>query len=66
MDQIDSEAERHQAFAQEVGRSPRFHRPHFAPQFEAEIGQLYLRTLDEPVPLRLLTILRTGLCSSKA
>jgi len=67
MDQIDGEAGRHhQASAEERGRSPRLHRPYFAPQFEAEIGQLYLRTMDEPVPLRLLTILRTGLCSGKA
>jgi len=68
MDQIDGEAGRHhQASAEELGRSPpRFHRPYFAPQFEAEIGQLYLRTMGEPVPLRLLTILRTRLCGGKA
>jgi hypothetical protein len=66
MDQINGEAGRHQASAEEVGQSPRFHRPYFAPQFEAEIGQLYLQTMDEPVPPRLLTILRTGLSGSKA
>lgn len=66
MDQIDGEAGRHQASAGEIAPSRRFHRPYFAPQFEAEITQLYLRTLDEPVPGRLLTVLWTGLGSGKA
>jgi len=35
-------------------------------EIEAEIGQLYLGTMEEPVPHRLLTILRAGMCSSKA
>jgi hypothetical protein len=38
----------------------------FVAEVEAEIGQLYLGTQEEPIPLRLLTILRSGVCSSKA
>ena len=63
MDQIDAEVGCSEAPALGSVRLPRPNRPCFAPQFEAEIGQLYLRTQDEPVPLRLLTILRTGLGS---
>jgi hypothetical protein len=44
---------------------PRRH-SRFVPELETEIGQLYLETMEEPVPLRLLTILRAGVCRSKA
>jgi len=39
--------------------STRHRPPRFVSEIEAEIGQLYLRTMDEPIPARLLTILRT-------
>lgn len=45
-----------------VSRKPR----RIASEIEAEIGQLYLGTQQEPVPLRLLTILRAGMSGSKA
>ena len=45
-----------------VARKPR----RLSSDIEAEIGQLYLGTLEEPVPHRLLTILRAGVCGSKA
>lgn len=40
-------------------RTPRpIHHRHIAREFEAEIGQLYMRAMEEPVPARLLLILR--------
>jgi len=43
------------------------HRPvRFVSEFETEIGRLYLRMMDEPVPPRLLGILRTGLTAGKS
>jgi hypothetical protein len=35
--------------------------PRFAAEFEAEIRRLYVRMMDEPVPPRLLGILRAAL-----
>ena len=35
-------------------------------EFESEIRQLYLRMMDEPVPPRLIGILRAGLAGRKA
>jgi hypothetical protein len=44
----------------------RHHASRFGLEFETVISQLYLATMNEPVPLRLLTILRAGVCGSKA
>jgi hypothetical protein len=35
-------------------------------EFESDIRQLYLRMMDEPVPPRLIGILRAGLTGSKS
>ena len=35
-------------------------------EFETDVGQLYLRTMDEPVPARLLGILRAALAEPKS
>jgi hypothetical protein len=35
--------------------------PRRVSQFEEEIRQLYLRTIDEPIPPRLMSVLRGGL-----
>jgi hypothetical protein len=44
-------------------------RPHpprrFVSEFEDEIRQLYVRTIDEPIPSRLIEVLRTGLAGHK-
>ena len=40
--------------------------PRFAMELEGEIRQLYLRMLDEPVPARLIGILRAGLAGHKS
>ena len=37
----------------------------FVSEFEIEIRQLYVRTIDEPIPPRLIDVLRTGLASHK-
>jgi hypothetical protein len=39
--------------------------PFIAAEFEAEIGRLYLRLMEEPVPPRLLTIVRAAMAGSK-
>lgn len=40
--------------------------PRIVSEFESEIRQLYLRMMDEPVPPRLIGILRSGLTGSKS
>ena len=40
-------------------------RPRFVSEFEADLTQLYVRMMDEPVPARLIGILRAGLVNSK-
>ena len=37
----------------------------FVSEFENEIRQLYVGTIDEPIPPRLINILRTGLVGHK-
>ena len=37
----------------------------FVSEFESEIQKLYLRMMDEPVPPRLIGILRAGLAGPK-
>lgn len=39
--------------------------PRFVSEFENDIRQLYLRMMDEPVPPRLIGILRAGLAGPK-
>ena len=39
--------------------------PRFVSEFESDIRQLYLRMMDEPVPPRLIGILRAGLTGPK-
>jgi hypothetical protein len=39
--------------------------PFIAAEFEAEISQLYLRLMEEPVPPRLLTIVRAAMAGVK-
>jgi len=39
--------------------------PRHVSEFESEIRQLYVRTIDEPVPPRLIGILRAGLAGHK-
>ena len=46
-------------------QSGRTQRPRFLSEFEADLTQLYARMMDEPVPARLIGILRAGLVSSK-
>ena len=40
--------------------------PRFVSEFESDIRQLYLRMMDEPVPPRLIGILRAGLTGPKS
>lgn len=40
--------------------------PRFVSEFESDIRQLYLRMMDEPIPPRLIGILRAGLTGSKS
>jgi hypothetical protein len=40
--------------------------PRFVSEFETDIRQLYLRMMDEPVPPRLIGILRAGLTGPKS
>ena len=40
--------------------------PRFVSEFENDIRQLYLRMMDEPVPPRLIGILRAGLSGPKS
>jgi hypothetical protein len=40
--------------------------PRFISEFESEIRQLYLRMMEEPVPPRLIGILRAGLTGPKS
>jgi hypothetical protein len=40
--------------------------PRFVSDFESEIRQLYLRMMDEPVPPRMIGILRAGLPGTKS
>lgn len=35
-------------------------------EFEGEIQQLYVRMMDEPIPSRLIGILRAGLAGAKS
>jgi len=37
----------------------------FVSEFEKEIKQLYVRTIEEPIPPRLIGILRAGLTDHK-
>lgn len=60
MERSDAIAGQDEAPALQNNLTRRNSRPSFPPQLETEIGQLYLRALDEPVPNRLLTILRSG------
>ena len=39
--------------------------PRIVSEFESEIRQLYVRMMDEPVPPRLIGILRAGLTGPK-
>ena len=64
MDLIDLEGGAAGESPPKAGRTRRS--PRFLPDFETDIRQLYLRMMDEPVPARLLGVLRAGLCSSKA
>jgi hypothetical protein len=48
----------------EVAR-PRRRPPRVASEIETDIGQLYLRMMEEPVPARLIGILRAGLTGPK-
>ena len=40
-------------------------RSRFVSEFEADLTQLYARMMDEPVPARLIGIVRAGLVNSK-
>ena len=40
--------------------------PRFVSEFESDIRQLYVRMMDEPVPPRLIGILRAGLSGPKS
>ena len=40
--------------------------PRLVSEFESDIRQLYLRMMDEPVPPRLIGILRAGLTGPKS
>jgi hypothetical protein len=40
--------------------------PRFVSELEGEIRQLYLRMMDEPVPARMIGILRAGLTGPKS
>lgn len=40
--------------------------PRFVAEFERDIRQLYLRMMDEPVPARMIGILRAGLTGPKS
>jgi hypothetical protein len=46
-----------------VGIRPR--PPRYVSEFESEIRQLYVRMIDEPIPPRLIGILRAGLAGHK-
>lgn len=39
--------------------------PRFVSEFESDIKRLYLRIMEEPVPARLLDILRAGMSGAK-
>ncbi len=40
--------------------------PRYVSEFESEIRQLYVRMIDEPIPPRLIGILRAGLAGHKS
>jgi hypothetical protein len=40
--------------------------PRYVSEFESDIRQLYLRMMDEPVPRRMIDILRAGLTGPKS
>jgi hypothetical protein len=44
----------------------RARRLRFVSEFESDIRQLYLRMMDEPVPPRMIGILRAGLTGPKS
>jgi lipopolysaccharide/colanic/teichoic acid biosynthesis glycosyltransferase len=46
-----------------VGPRPR--PPRFVSEFETEIRQLYMRAIEEPIPARLIEVLRAGLAGHK-
>ncbi|HJR22223.1 MAG TPA: hypothetical protein VJ822_11420 [Dongiaceae bacterium] len=48
-----------------VGIRPRPPR-RFVSEFENEIRQLYVRMIDEPIPSRMIEILRAGLVGRKS
>ena len=48
------------------GAGARARPPRYVSEFESDIRQLYLRMMDEPVPPRLIGILRAGLTGSKS
>lgn len=37
----------------------------FISEFEAEIRQLYVRMIDEPIPTRMIEVLRAGMAGPK-
>jgi len=60
MEQTDANAGQQETPVRQANLTRRTSRPYFPPKLEAEIGQLYVCALDEPVPHRLLTILKAG------
>lgn len=48
-----------------VGIGPRPSR-RLVSEFESEIRQLYVRMIDEPIPPRMIAVLRAGLIGSKS
>ena len=48
-----------------VGMRPRPPR-RFVSEFENEIRQLYVRMIDEPIPPRMIEVLRAGLAGPKS
>ena len=61
---IDSDT-RSASMSASKGFRARTRPPRIVSEFESEIRQLYLRMMDEPVPPRLIGILRSGLPASK-
>lgn len=38
----------------------------FVSEFESEVRQLYVRIIDEPIPARMIDVLRAGLAGHKS
>jgi hypothetical protein len=53
------------ATVMKIGIRPRPPR-RFISEFENEIRQLYVRMIDEPIPARMIEVLRAGLISPKS